>query len=326
MNNHNNVILSSSNMPKKYKDLLNQIEEQTLIKIYSVFSFSYLNLKNQAKEIDLDKIFNDYSLIAFKISNFNNNSNDTNAIICVENLCYIIESIKKDIILSFLKKTKSSLVNAGDEMLEVERISDYSKSQREIQHFCDSFKRHIIKNQFVKMTICPIIAYIIRRHFYPTSFFKDPSFFSFKNKRTKTSSSILSLSTKEIQSEIEKEIKDDEINFVKFEQKDFVVLRDLNSSNATFQLVIHKESLNIFIMKRYPNNYPKKSLDNELNFYKNHSNRCLVRYYGYIEENNTVNAVICEFMSQRSLDKFLSINNDKGGISKQFSFTIFQNR
>ena len=70
------------------------------------------------------------------------------------------------------------MINVGVKYNEDE-ISLQEEIKEEINNFCFHFKKEIIKNDFVKHTIPSLSGYLIRRFFYPTEYFKDPSFFSF---------------------------------------------------------------------------------------------------------------------------------------------------
>ena len=53
-------------------------------------------------------------------------------------------------------------------------------AKEEIQEFCLKFGKTIINsNYFVSYTINSIIGYLIRRHYFPSDYFKNTEFFYF---------------------------------------------------------------------------------------------------------------------------------------------------
>lgn len=189
------------------------------------------------------------------------------------------------------------------------------------------------------MTINPILGYVIRRFFYPTKYFKDPSFFIFdeknysKDQKYKTEFINLLENEKSIDYFDEKlefiydEIKknkyvDDQIHRYSFKENDFIVLRTVYSSEkALFYLVIHIESFYIFLMKKVQN----LENEHEFNFCLNYSHRCLVPFYGFVKNNQTTVGLIYEYMCNDSLF-YLMNNNEK--ITEMYSlmtvFRVFQ--
>lgn len=105
--------------------------------------------------------------------------------------------------------------------------------------------KELKNNFFVNNTIDPLISFIIRRHFYPTSYFNDKSFFVYNQQ-------IIKLQTEDIFSIslFENQKKKNQNQIEKFNEDDFIKLRAIKSSNSsTFYLVFHLKSFYIFAMK-----------------------------------------------------------------------------
>ena len=116
----------------------------------------------------------------------NVNDNLFNAVLCVEKHCLIIEQINFTFFKEIIQKLKAqevALINLSnihdDESVET---LEESQAKEETDNFCSMFIKEVNQNDFVKLTINPILGYVIRRFFYPTKYFKDPSFFIFDEK------------------------------------------------------------------------------------------------------------------------------------------------
>ena len=102
-------------------------------------------------------------------------------VLCMEKNCLIIDFLKFvqiEEIISKLKTKKLSILNASLNHNSKNSFNDYQTNE-EIINFCSHFYREISHNEFINLTIEPVICYLIRRYFYPSTFFKDQSFFSF---------------------------------------------------------------------------------------------------------------------------------------------------
>lgn len=93
------------------------------------------------------------------------------SILCFENHCLFIESSK-------INSIKQMLTNENSYFIDLDSIDD-KDIKEEILSFCSYFNKEMKSNKFVKLTLKPIAAYTIRKFFLPSSYFKDPSFFSF---------------------------------------------------------------------------------------------------------------------------------------------------
>ena len=329
-----------SSIPQNYKS---PIQDFLLKKIYSQTTFLYFTFSNENQaNINSDtqnmntyvEYFFDYlqcfKFITFQISdtkNMNSNYDASKQIInvsvCFEGKCLIIERIYIDLfkkIIEKLKKAKISMINysLNYDIIEKEE-EDYNEiyANEEVSNFCDNFVQIIKKNLFVQTTIKSIIGYLIRRHFYPTEYFKDSSFFQFsdqehfKEQEFKTKLNNLLFIQKEkinlnILSQFFNENKisnetnnNDQIIYQDFREEDFIVLRNIESKErAIYYLVIHKESLYIFLMKKLYENF---DFNREIDFCKNYSHRCFVHFYGFLKNNGKITGFIYEFMCNHSL-------------------------
>ena len=338
-----------SNLPEQCELLKNQIEGETFTKIYSELNFLYFQFPvlNQAISEDeknavfdnikskLSKFLSSFRFFTFYITNINdptkglltnlksNNDKDylqlnpksytqsVNVIISSEKNCLIIENIPTSFFLSIIKTL---------EKIEISTISVTSDDPTEIQtkyeitSFCDHFRSFIINNKFVQLTIPSISCYLIRRFFYPTCFFKDPSFFKQDEHEMKTNfHSILSqkitvelLFTTVIKkfASIMKEFDEKEhetINNQDFHEEEFIKLRKINGNRERIiYLVIHIKSLRLYIMK-----ITYSGEQREINFCKNHSHRCCRKFYGFLTKGTQRIGFIYEFMSNGTLEDFI---------------------
>lgn len=150
-----------------------------------------------------------------------------------------------------------------------EIISDTSITE-ELTNFCKHFQLDIKNNEFIKYTIETIFVYLIRRFYYPSTFFKDPSFFRIEDSDFNTNDQMIKdniinifqeNNQKEFKSKIDefqnllktKSEMNDELAYKEkyFEEKDFIRLRDIHSdSDKLIYLGLHMKSLHIFILKK----------------------------------------------------------------------------
>ena len=115
------------------------------------------------------ELLNDHKFITYQTKEISeglvNENPSKNIFICFENKWLIIESIVFSLFQEILKQTKSSILCVDNSKID----SDVSC---EISVFIGRFRKDINENDFVRETIKPIIAFIIRRHFYPSTFFR----------------------------------------------------------------------------------------------------------------------------------------------------------
>lgn len=280
--------ISLQEIPEEYEKMRKEIfnkKSLDLAPLYSKFKFLYINLSsyNETKadncenpiqgKIDiLYNYFKSYRFIAYHfpdltmINDIDANDLAKSAIICVEKLCLIIEFDEILILLNLVEKLKKEGnicigTNENKEIIE------------ELKSFYNYFIYKIRNNLFVKYTIKSISLYIIRRFFYPTNYFLDPSFFIFdqtkESKEQKIKETLVNIS----KSQNLKEIDDAQLSIInqriladfkgqrneildnKFDANDIIELRTIHSKyEAFFKLVIHVKTLHVFMMKKYSRN------------------------------------------------------------------------
>ena len=327
--------ISLQDIPEEYelmkKEIFNK-KSLDLAPLYSKFKFSYINLSsyNEAKadncenpiqgEIDiLYNYFKSYRFIVYHFPDLIINDTATNnlaksAIICVEKLCLIIEFDDLCILLNLVEKLKKEgniciSTNENKEIIEeLNNFYQYFISKKPISLF-------IRNNIFVKYTIKSISLYIIRRFFYPTNYFLDPSFFIFdqtkESKEQKIKETLVNIS----KSQNLKEIDDAQLSIInqriltefkdpindildnKFDSSDIIVLRTIKSTyEALFKLVIHVKILHVFMMKEI-----FKEFKYEENFVRHYSHRCLTKFYGFVIKEERIVGYIYEFLSNGTI-------------------------
>lgn len=80
--------------------------------------------------------------------------------------------------------------------------------------------------------------------------------------------------------------KDIKSNNSEFYKTDFIFLRTVYSNESyPFNLVIHKETLYVFMMKIIRNIKNTTYFQREISFCENYSHRCMTRFYGFLKEN-----------------------------------------
>ncbi|KAK8883474.1 hypothetical protein M9Y10_042566 [Tritrichomonas musculus] len=338
-------------IPKQYKSLIDQIEDQFMLNIYNKVTFMYFNSKaiedsgitTDFIEMYLTKYLKIYKFITYCLSDisdyirfspknyYHTKNKNTNAsinvidwIICVEGQCIIIEKLHFSSILKIienLQKEKVSMINVSDDdyIKYFKKNINELEAEEEVRNFCSKFGKLIKNNPFVKCTIPTIISYLIRRYFYPTEYFKDPSFFHFnKSKEQCVKNKIANLlylnekdemKLNQLKSkEILKEINDNQIinnNVTEkqdFKEDDFIILRTIYSTTKTiYYLVLHRESFYVFLMKKIT-----QKNEREIDFCKNYSHRCLVKFYGFLKKEDDITGFIYEYMCNNSLSYIIN--------------------
>ena len=212
--------VSFQNIPYTCKLMINQIQNKVIQNLYSKFEFLYLscscndeikvndncnaeNQKNQHIIHYLLKYLHDFKFITYRINisditdnsasknNIDPSNQKVNTIICVESKCLLIEEIELELINKIINQLKSLNYTVLDANLRFngiiksvnERSNQIENYEIEVFNFLLNFREEIIKNIFVQTTIIPITCYLIQRYFYPTSYFKDPSFFIFNQQK-----------------------------------------------------------------------------------------------------------------------------------------------
>ncbi|KAK8839462.1 hypothetical protein M9Y10_031817 [Tritrichomonas musculus] len=344
--------LSFQELPQKYFSMLKQISDDKLKSIYSKFSFKYLTYepsldesnKNQIKNLLIDYLKKIKFVVYYILRNNSDNCQSNNRkvqnpneeerdhspnltpsvidiIFCFEGQCIIIENIDlliiKSIILN-LEENESSLINASTIAIDKEDSNEEKDAKKEINNFCINFNTFIENNLFVNKTIRPIAGYLIRRYFYPSNYFSDPTFFYFddaeKIEDQKLRKEYNSLLRFEESSQTEDNSStENKRELFNFETKDFIILRNiLSNDKAFYYLVIHIKSLHILVMKIFSDSGNiEKEKGHEKYFCENFSHRCLTRCYGFIKDQNKTKGVIYKFMSNGSLKSYVLSYREK---------------
>ncbi|KAK8857492.1 hypothetical protein M9Y10_015897 [Tritrichomonas musculus] len=331
-------------LPPEYKVIIGSIKNKLALKIYSNFAIKYhlIDEKNEVPnennedksnsiiERHLFEILQNFRFMTYCIYNPNqqnqNNKSNTisdlvNVIICVEHNCLIIDHIKLDVInriFSKLKKLNFSLINVSDGIPD---DLNEMHAKEEIQNFCEKLQLYeIYKNGFIQNLTASIVGYLIRRYFYPSDYFMNSSFFDFQESNEdqfrKEFFNHLNSEDYNIKNyeKIKEKYLEKEINKPnEFQEKEFIILRTIISNEkASFYLAIHIQSLHVFMMKKL-NSFGS---EHEKKFCKNYSHRCLTHFYGFLINEDKIIGFIYEYMSNGSLDTYISSNPDK--INKLF--------
>ena len=344
--------LNFQSIPYQYETIKNQIRNELVQNLYDEFTFYHLFISNYTNDHVKtnenfqnlqDRLFNylkDFKFITYHFSeniiNANQSDNNkiiyesntlSNAIICVEGKCLIIESIDISYINNVMNKLKEKgclIINADvsssnkiDSNIKDEIVSIYNYYQQ----------NEISQNNFVEYTIFSIACYIIRRNFYPTSFFKDTSFFIYDKSKISKEQILKEILMKILSSKTDDEMikyhnmfieklynssEDEEISIQDFCEDEFIILRTIYSiKKASLYLVIHLKSLHIFAMKKI-----HEEIEHEISFCSKYSHRCLTHFYGFLKDNGEITGLIYEYMCNDTLYSLISSNKER--ISENF--------
>ncbi|KAK8841907.1 hypothetical protein M9Y10_026859 [Tritrichomonas musculus] len=327
-----------SDIPAQYTLLRNEICNNAISNIYCQFNFRYYFGKDENDQ-PFEFLFSylkSFKFITFHFSDkpsvfqtsggFNSKNYFVNIIICVEGECLIVEHVAYEPIVKLIKQLKEiniSIINVStinfkleQEQNEKERELFEEGAKEEIKSFCLHFSQEIKKNEFVRYTIYSIIGFIIRRHFYPTDYFKDKSFFNFNCTKDTKENDMKSILTNFFSFENKEKIDQlkiestDQIKIQNFQKTDFVNLRSFYSNSmASFKLVIHLESLNIFMIKEFfVCEENRKEIDREIYFCEHYSHRCLTHFYGFLIDDGEKVGLVYDYMSNGSLVSYLKVH------------------
>lgn len=310
MNRHDLALSHFQEIPQEYKADLEAIKSKVFQNAYKKFDFYYCHYEsNQDVNITLLKsVIKEYKFITYRIVHLTNmeeisSSTVVNIIICVEKKCFIIESIRFSIIQKIFENLNSLLINVSANLKDLKAALENNSEIEEVSSFCTHFEEIIESNSFIKYTIQPIIAYLLRRNFCPSNYFKDQTFFSFDQ--------ILSAMKESDPSIYEKICKND---VKEFEESDFIKLRIVwYTENKKLYFVVHIDTFYVFLMKENIGYVDEKSIKHETEFCTNSSHKCLTRFYGLIKESDRVKGFIYEFMSNETLKKLIEKKNGQIG-------------
>lgn len=190
-----------SNFPfpsiNKTNEYLSAISDGLLKEMYSKFDFLIAEIdfndpKNNIQDIiqPLSKFkFMTYGVLPFPEINpkqrntQNDELNKYNISFCVEKHFIVIENIESNLISLIIKELdkSSKLINYSNTSIFSMESNDASYDARdEVKSFKEHFFRNKkIDNLFIKNTIYVLSGYLIRRNYFPSNYFEDPSFFTF---------------------------------------------------------------------------------------------------------------------------------------------------
>lgn len=150
----------------KLFSIISKIQNETIQDFFKDIEFQYLNESYYKDESSLKTILihvlNDYKFISYGIF-------IKNVIVIVENKCIIIESTYVNSIEQIIGNINYS-INANDLRIKT-KIDNF------FEYFFNKTTANEFFNSIFKVTSC----YLIHRYFYPTHYFKNPSFFIYKN-------------------------------------------------------------------------------------------------------------------------------------------------
>ncbi|KAK8865333.1 hypothetical protein M9Y10_010874 [Tritrichomonas musculus] len=351
-----------SDISQNLESMKNKIHNQVIKRIYSKFIFNFnllsdftqnkslnynTNIQSQ-REKNIFDYFHKFKFIILDIKNLRNNfpsssineSHSTtqdsstdqqiaDVIICVEGECHIIEGIEIQLFKKIIEKLKShqiSVLNVSCNIIKAIHSAEEYLAGQEIKNFCSKFESEIKNNKFVEITIRAIVGFMIRRYFYPTNYFQDSSFFTFRQTnetndyKIKAKLADFFYSTKNdgkkfpfIFIEIKKyeDNKNDTI-FEDFQQSDFISLRCIYSNNkAHFFLAMHIDTFYLFVVKKLTKSNITSEIEHEIHFCQNFSHRCITKFYGFLKNDEKIIGFVYEFMSNDSLERFLNSNKEQ---------------
>ncbi|KAK8838052.1 hypothetical protein M9Y10_036002 [Tritrichomonas musculus] len=337
--------VSFKNIPQEYDANINDVQDKVIKTIYNKFIFKYLKYftaKETIIEADGNNHKNQFEMFlfnylkSFKFIVFNYlsdlkeiNSGKCDVVICVEGYCLIVEQIHLSMfnnIISNLKDHHISIINVTSGISENEMVDDEErKASEEVNNLYSKLSSKIKTKEFFKNTFYSIAGFLIRRYFFPTEYFKDPSFFNFRgnNKENLIKSEFIRCinsadsdpkDVEKIKNKIRSNENNNEPNLREFNEKEFVILRNIYSKeNSSLLLVIHLDSLYLFMMKKliFPDQQNKEK-EHEICFNEKYSHRCLTPFYGFLKNNKgKIIGFIYEFMSNGSLKTLIQKNNEK---------------
>lgn len=331
--------LSFRQIPEDYQRLLNNIHDKTIQKLYYKpnFNYFYYSLRNfecnkenlhSFKSFFLD-FCKKYRFITFQFSNIckdiqnlhDLSSTKIDIIFVIEDSCIIIEQIDQNLIFEIISEIKKiekiAILNTSINIDILPGNIEEIETKEEICSFLTNFQIEISNNLFIKNTIFSMVGFLIRKFFYPTNYFKDPSFFNFNNrsysnepKSNELINDFLFSDSELISNDfsLNTQIKEDcDVNQPKeFHRKDFIILKTFKVNEvAAFYLAIHIESLFIFLLKELNETEKCINIQHEIDFCLKNSHRCMTHFYGFLKKGNDIIGFVYEFLSNGSLSSYI---------------------
>lgn len=301
MKNQNNC--NFQYLPDKYKQLFENIPKKCkeIFDLLTIsLTFRYFNYEKVSKqdfeffEYELKECkFLVYQILSSKqyeqlFSNFYEinklDQSKINVIICKEGECIIIEKISEYEFNEIIKTIPGIKLNSPKVFEEDIPL-----------------KRVFASNPILQFIINPILAFLVKRYYYPTNYFKDPSFFKFNYKYDNNFDIDFETFIK-IQGIFGQfEITD---NFQYFNKDDLICLKRLNNK---ISIVFHTKSRYLFAKKDLRFDSDKKYIKREFDFSEQISHPCFIRCYGFYIDSNCI-SLIYDHMCHDDLYNFLSDN------------------
>lgn len=98
-------------------------------------------------------------------------SNFFKIVICIEKTLIIFEDINFDLITNLISKLKNKgfqMINVQKDFLIYEQTEEENQANEEINNFLSNYQYQIKNNNFLQLTIRPVVGYLIRRFYCPS--------------------------------------------------------------------------------------------------------------------------------------------------------------
>ncbi|OHT02224.1 hypothetical protein TRFO_30735 [Tritrichomonas foetus] len=308
-------------------DILKDHTIQNLFRIFQIYFCQKID--DRIMKYLLKKIKNNPFLVISQETKCNNDY----IVVCIESVCIIFdtnndENEKKQILSTIFNKFHGiiyprnidiSLYLSGSN--DSSTCSKYNIQQHleqmkiETKNFFNFFINYmpnineekttaeILKIILFHVVIQTLMTYSIRRFYFPTSSFKDPSFFhSFSHLATKV--------------------------YTEFKQDDFIFLRNIHSSSRSeLNLYMHKKTLYLVTIKeRRIENLTQEQISFDDYYFSNYNYEFVNKCYGFFQNpkienpvsneiipnnNKYLNNYIYEFMSNGNLEDVITFLSEK---------------
>lgn len=284
------IILDNSKFCNFFLDILKQ---------FRLIVFKYLS--KQINQEILKYVLNEDEII----------KNSTNSVlICAEDHFLIIELPDEIDFTKILNETNASLINADN-------IQDQRFSSDDIKEFYKFFKgkTNFKGDKFVQNTFFTVSLFLIGRMFYPTIYFKDPSFFNYQSEQQEFKFKFNDLlSSKNVDEMTDFRIESlftnkniEKVSFNEFDEKEFIKLRHIHSKeNEFYYMAIHIQTLHLFLIKKFIDiknidKYQKREMD----YCKTYKSRFFIKCYGFLKEGQKTGGIVYEYMTNGNLDNYI---------------------
>lgn len=278
-------------IPKKFKEIIDLLTKSLTFRYfnYEVSKQDFELLVNELKECNflVYQILSSkqYEQLFSKLYEINKlDQSKINVIICKEGECIIIEKISEYEFKEIIKTIPGIKLNSPKVFEEDIPL-----------------KQVFTSNPILQFIINPILAYLVKRYYYPTNYFKDPSFFKFNYKYENNFDIDFETFIKVQKIFGQFEITD---NFQYFNKDDLICLKTLNNK---IKIVFHTKSHYLFAKKDLCLDSDKKYIKREFDFSEQISHPCFIRCYGFYIDSNCI-SLIYDHMCHGDLYQFLKDN------------------